>query len=133
MHVTPLDDPNYLLIEELLADDPEETELDVIAGIDCDEDDLTNQRELGDENPVHTLELIAQWSPEGKQGLLDLFVVRESGLDLGEEGIEHNGSLFGFCYEGDHPNLDLLLPRAVEALNERLEWAEFALDEEGDE
>ena len=133
MRVIELDDPSYLLVEELLADDPEETELDVAAGIECDADDLESQRAEGDEDPIHTLELIAQWSPEGKQGLLDLFVVRESGLNKGEDGIEHFGSLFGFSFEGEQPDLDRLLPRAVALLNDRFNWAEFAIDEEGGE
>lgn len=130
----------YSEIEKLLEEDPEASELDVIAEIECDEEDIEFQSEEGTEDPIASLHLIAQWHPAAQRGILDWFFLPLSAiLELGEsaneaelaERLMHGGSLFAFKYEGQEPDLESLLEPAVGKLNETVSFAEFALDDEG--
>ncbi len=133
MRVIPLSASEYALVEEVLAVDPDETALEPVAGIDCSEEDIEAQREDGDADPMVTIELIAQWVPEGQQGILDWFFVRESGQNEKEPIIEHGGPLLAFAYAGDDPDFDALLPDAVTVLNEQVGFLEFELSGEEEE
>lgn len=117
-------------IESSLDERKDETLLEVLAGIDCDDQDMANQRELGDEDPIATIELIVQWLPESGEGVLDWFYVRLSGIDDDPPAVEHGGPLLGFNCEGQEPDLDMLIEHAVTALNASIEWAEFELEED---
>ncbi|MEJ6571053.1 MAG: hypothetical protein QNL01_03335 [Akkermansiaceae bacterium] len=117
-------------IEESLGDHKDDTKLEVLAGIDCDEEDLANQVEEGDEDPIATIELIVQWLPETGEGILDWFFVKVSGIDADPPEIEHGGPLLAFNSEDEEPDLDLLIEGAVAALNESVTWAEFELEED---
>ena len=117
-------------IEQLLAEDPESTQLEMLAGIDCDEEDVENQRTDGDDDPMVTIELIAQWNPVTKEGILDWCFARESVINDAEPTFEHGGPLLGFRYRADEPELDDLLDTAVPLLNEAVDWAEFQLGDE---
>ena len=117
-------------IESSLDERKDETLLEVLAGIDCDDQDMANQRELGDEDPIATIELIVQWLPESGEGILDWFYVRLSGIDDDPPAVEHGGPLLGFNCEGHEPDLDMLIEHAVTALNASIEWAEFELEED---
>ena len=64
MRVIPTNDAVFAKIEAVLGERKEEAELQVLAGIDCDDLDIANQEKLGDEDPVATIELIVQWLPE---------------------------------------------------------------------
>ena len=66
-------DAVFQKIESALGEHKDDTQLEVIAGIDCDEEDMSNQRELGDEDPIATIELIVQWLPDTGEGILDWF------------------------------------------------------------
>jgi hypothetical protein len=123
-------DAVFQKIESSLGDHKDDTQLEVIAGIDCDEEDMANQRELGDEDPVATIELIVQWLPSTGEGILDWFYVRISGIDNDPPAVEHGGPLLAFNCEGKEPDLDLLIHDSVEALNESVGWAEFELEED---
>jgi hypothetical protein len=124
---------DYADIEELLGENPDLTQLEMLAGIDCDEEDIEAQRENGDDDPMATIELIAQWNPDTKEGILDWYFARESTINDEEPVIEHGGPLFAFRYTTEEPELEDLLEKAVPALNESVDWAEFALnDEEGE-
>ncbi len=133
MRVIQLNDPEYALVEEVLAVDPDETALEPVAGIDCSEEDIMAQREDGDTDPIVVIELIAQWVPEGQQGILDWFFVRESGQSEKDPGIQHGGPLLAFTYAGDDPDFDRLLPDAVTVLNEQVDFLEFELGDESEE
>jgi len=113
MRIISTKDAVFQKIEESLGSQQEQTQLETLAGIDCDEEDLQNQRELGDEDPIVTIELIAQWLPEPPE-------------------IEHGGPLLAFNTQGQAPDLDILIEDAVKSLNEAVAWAEFELDEEQD-
>jgi hypothetical protein len=127
--ITP-NDAVFQKIEASLGEHKDDTQLEVLAGIDCDEEDMANQRELGDEDPVATIELIVQWLPTTSEGILDWFFVRLSGIDSDPPAIEHGGPLLGFNCEGKEPDLDTLIDGAVTALNESVSWAEFELEED---
>lgn len=124
---------DYSDIEELLGENPDATQLEMLAGIDCDEEDIEAQRENGDDDPMATIELIAQWNPDTKEGILDWYFARESTIDDEEPVIEHGGPLFAFRYTTEEPELDDLLEKAVPALNDAVDWAEFALNDEDGE
>ncbi len=117
-------------IESVLASRKDDTQLEVLAGIDCDEEDLNNQHELGEEDPIATIELIVQWLPETGEGLLDWFYVRVSGMDEDPPAVEHGGALLAFNAQGEEPDLDTLIEHAVARLNQSIAWAEFELDED---
>ena len=130
MRIISINDAVYQKIENSLDSRKDETELQVLAGIDCDEEDLANQRELGDEDPVATIELIVQWLPETGEGILDWFQVRESSIKKDPPEVEHGGPLLAFNCEGQEPDLDLLIDSAVGQLNTSIDWAEFELEED---
>jgi len=130
MRIIPPKDAVFGKIESALDERKDDTQLEVLAGIDCDEEDLANQRELGDEDPVATIELIVQWLPDTGEGVLDWFYVRLSGIDNDPPAVEHGGPLLGFNCEGQEPDLDMLIDHAVAALNESIDWAEFELEED---
>lgn len=132
MRIISTKDAVFQKIEESLGSQQEQTQLETLAGIDCDEEDLQNQRELGDEDPIVTIELIAQWLPETGEGILDWFYLRLSGAETDPPEIEHGGPLLAFNTQGQAPDLDILIEDAVKSLNEAVAWAEFELDEEQD-
>ena len=59
MRIISTKDAVFQKIAEALGSRQEETQLETLAGIDCDEEDLQNQQELGEEDPIVTIELIA--------------------------------------------------------------------------
>lgn len=120
----------YNEIEELLGEHPDSVKVEIVAGIDCDEDDIDAQREAGDTDPMATIELIAHWNPNTKEGILDWYCSRESTVGEEEPDIEHGGPLLAFRYSTEEPDLDGLLDDAVPALNESVAWAEFQLGED---
>ena len=120
----------YTVIEELLGEHPDSTQPEIVGGIDCDDGDMEAQREGGDKDPMATIELIAQWNPNTKEGILDWYFARESTIGEEEPDIEHGGPLLAFRYISDEPDLDSLLDHAVPALNDAVEWAEFQLNDE---
>lgn len=130
MRIIPLNDAVFKKIEAALESRKEETELEVLAGIDCDPEDLSIQHELGDEDPIATIELIVQWLPDTGEGIVDWFQVRQSGFGEEPPPVEHGGSLLAFNCEGKEPDLDLLVDSAVSALNDAINWAEFELEED---
>ena len=130
MRIIATKDAVFQKIEEALGSRQEDTQLETLAGIDCDEEDLENQRELGEEDPIVTIELIAQWLPDTGEGILDWFYLRVSGAQTDPPEIEHGGPLLAFNTQGKTPDLDILIEDAVKALNGAVEWAEFELDEE---
>lgn len=130
MRIISTKDAVFPKIEESLGNRKDDTQLEVLAGIDCDEEDLANQNDAGDEDPIATIELIVQWLPETGEGILDWFFVRVSGIDADPPAVEHGGSLLAFNSEGEEPDLDQLIDGAVTALNETVSWAEFELEEE---
>ena len=130
MRIIPIKDAVFEKIEDALSERQEETQLEVLAGIDCDEQDLANQNELGDEDPIATIELIVQWLPDTGEGVLDWFFVRVSGMEANPPEVQHGGPLLGFNCQGEEPDLDALIQGAVDALNLAVEWAEFELDED---
>ena len=130
MRIIPTKDSVFQKIEASLGERKDDTQLEVLAGIDCDEQDMNNQRELGDEDPIATIELIVQWLPETGEGVLDWFYVRLSGIDNDPPDVEHGGPLLGFNSEGEDPDLEKLIESSVTALNESVDWAEFELEED---
>jgi len=130
MRIISTKDAVFSKVEDSLSERQEDTQLEFLAGIDCDEQDFDNQRALGAEDPIASIELIAQWLPETGEGLLDWFFVRASDMDSKEPNIEHGGALLAFNTEDESPDLDQLIDQAVEALNEAVQWAEFELEEE---
>ncbi len=135
----PITSSVYSEIEKLLEEDPEASSLEIIAEIECDEEDIELQAEDDSNDPIASLHLIAQWHPAAQGGILDWFFLPLSAIqELGEDADEaelaerlmHGGSLFAFRYEGQEPDLDSLLQPAVNALNETISWAEFAIDDE---
>lgn len=130
MRIIPLNDAVFKKIEASLDAHKDDTQLEVLAGIDCDDEDLANQRELGDDDPVVTIELIVQWLPESGEGILDWFQLRESGAQQDPPAVEHGGPLLAFNCDGGEPDLDLLIEHAVSELNASVSWAEFELEED---
>lgn len=130
MQIITLESEEFRNIEDLLGEHADSTELELVSGIDCDEDDLNVQRENGDEDPMATIELIAQWNPNTKEGILDWYFVRESTINDEEPGIELGGPLLGFRYTEETPDLDSLVEAALPALNEVVDWAEFEMSDE---
>ncbi|MBT8044090.1 MAG: hypothetical protein KJO79_03985 [Verrucomicrobiae bacterium] len=130
MRIVPTHDAVFPKIEESLGARKDDTQLEVLAGIDCDDEDLSNQRDAGDDDPIATIELIVQWLPETGEGILDWFYVRESGIDSDPPEIQHGGPLLAFNSQGQEPDLDLLIENAVTNLNESIAWAEFELEED---
>lgn len=130
MRIISIKDAVFQKIEASLDARKEDTQLEALAGIDCDQEDMANQRELGDEDPVVTIELIVQWLPDSGEGILDWFQVRESNAEKDPPTVEHGGPLLAFNSEGKEPNLDLLIDNAVKELNESITWAEFELEED---
>ena len=130
MRIIPTKDAVFEKIENALSERQEDTQLEFLAGIDCDDQDLANQRELGADDPIATIELIAQWLPDTGDGLLDWFYVRASALESDPPQIEHGGPLLAFNSKDATPDLDQLIDHAVVALNKSIEWAEFELEEE---
>lgn len=123
----------YSAIEELLGEHPDSIQVEIVAGIDCDEDDIDAQSEAGDEDPMITIELIAHWNPNTKEGILDWYCSRASSEGQDEPDIEHGGPLLAFRYTEEEPDLDALLDPAIPALNDSVVWAEFQLGEEENE
>lgn len=121
---------DYTDIEEVLGENPEATQLEMLAGIDCDAEDIETQRENGEEDPMAAIELIAQWNSETKEGILDWYFARESTIQDEEPTIEHGGPLFAFRFTTEEPDLESLIELAVPALSDAVEWAEFTLGEE---
>ena len=111
----------------------DDAELEVLAGIDCDELDIANQEDLGEEDPVVTIELIVRWLPDTGEGLVDWFCVRVSGSEVEPPEVEHAGTLIAFNSKEEEPDVDELVTRAVTELNESVAWAEFELEEENGE
>ena len=130
MRIISTKDAVFQKIERSVSERKDDIELAVLAGIDCDEKDLQNQRELGDDDPVVTIELIVQWLPDTGEGLLDWFQIRASEEDNDPPEVEHGGPLLAFNCEGKEPDLGLLIDRAVQELNQAVDWAEFELEED---
>ena len=130
MRIISTKDSVFEKIEDALSERQEDTQLEPLAGIDCDDQDIANQRELGDEDPIATIELIAQWIPDTGEGILDWFYVRVSGIDTDPPEIQHGGPLLAFNSGNTEPDLDQLIDGAVTALNKAIDWAEFELDED---
>ena len=130
MRIISIKDAVFQKIEASLDARKEDTQLEALAGIDCDQEDMANQRELGDEDPVVTIELIVQWLPDSGEGILDWFQVRESNAEKDPPTVEHGGPLLAFNSEDKEPDLDLLIDNAVKELNESITWAEFELEED---
>ena len=117
-------------VEELLGENPDVVEIEMVAGIDCDDQDLEVQREAGDENPVATLDLVVQWNPNVREGILDWYFINEGDIEEKDPEIFHGGALLAFKYEGNSPDFDLLLDDAVRILNTEISWAEFELGDD---
>ncbi|MBK1792561.1 hypothetical protein [Persicirhabdus sediminis] len=132
MRIISIKDAVYAKIEETLGENQDATELENIAGIDCDEDDIALQRELGSEDPAVAIELIVQWHEEFQEGILDWFYLPESQADSDKPDIMHGGALLAFNYKDSKLDFDKLIEEAIPALNEACEWAEFELDEDGE-
>jgi len=130
MRIISTKDAVFEKIENALSERQEDTEIEPLAGIDCDEQDIANQHELGDEDPIATIELIAQWLPDTGEGVLDWYFVRVSGMKTDPPQIEHGGPLLAFNSQKSVPDLDQLIGEAVTALNLSVDWAEFELEEE---
>lgn len=130
MRIISTKDAVFEKIEDALSERQEDTQLEFLAGIDCDDQDFANQRELGDDDPIATIELIAQWLPDTGDGLLDWYHVRISGMDTDPPHIEHGGPLLAFNSKDAAPDLDKLIDGAVKALNQSIAWAEFELEED---
>ena len=130
MRIIPTKDAVFQKIERSVSERKDDVELAVLAGIDCDEEDLANQRELGEDDPVVIIELIVQWLPDTGEGLIDWFQIRESEEDKDPPSVEHGGPLLAFNCEGEEPDLELLIDHAVQELNEAIDWAEFELEED---
>ncbi|NWK56097.1 hypothetical protein HW115_10790 [Verrucomicrobiaceae bacterium N1E253] len=130
MRIIPTNDAVFEKVETSLDAHQNDVELEPLAGIDCDEQDLENQRKLGDEDPIVTVEIIARWLPETSEGILDWFYLRQSGEKQDPPPIEHGGPLLAFNSKGEEPDLDILVDNAVTRLNESITWAEFELEEE---
>ncbi|MGJ8676431.1 MAG: hypothetical protein ACSHX0_02825 [Akkermansiaceae bacterium] len=130
MRIITVKDAVFPKIEEELNKRKDEAQLEVLAGIDCDEIDIANQEDLGDEDPIATIELIVQWLPETSEGMVDWFFVRNSTINSDPPEVEHGGALIAFNCEGEEPDLDTLVEQAVTQLNETVAWAEFELEED---
>lgn len=130
MRIISTKDAVFEKIENALSERQEDTQLEPLAGIDCDDQDIANQQELGDEDPIATIELIAQWIPDTGEGILDWYYVRVSGAQTEPPAIEHGGPLLAFNSKENTPDLELLIDEAVTALNLAVDWAEFELEED---
>lgn len=130
MRIIPTHDAVFEKVEASLDTHQDEVQLEPLAGIDCDEQDLANQAELGDEDPIVTVEIIARWNPDTSEGILDWFYLRQSGENEDPPPIEHGGALLAFNSQGEEPDLDQLINNAVDKLNQSISWAEFELEEE---
>ena len=130
MRIISTKDAVFSKIEDALSERQEDIQLEFLAGIDCDEQDFENQRDLGAEDPIASIELVAQWLPETGEGLLDWFFVRLSAIDADPPQIELGGPLLAFNTEDKTPDLDQLIEKTVETLNTAVNWAEFELEEE---
>jgi len=133
MTIIPTDSPEFEAIERTLSEDPDSTVIEMIGGIECDEEDLAHQREEGVEDPAASIDLIAQIHTASKTGMLDWFQIRVSSSELDPPNIEHGGTLLAFTFEGDEPDFDALAEAAIPALNEAVSWAEFSLDEDDED
>lgn len=126
-------DPAFDGILDVLDIDPELVEIEPLGGLESDDEDLAQQRQLGVDPLISRIEIIARWSEEGSQGVIEWFFLPVSAADLPEsqlnEHIEFGGALLGFFYEGEEPPLDDLVEPALAALNEQIEWAEFIAEE----
>ncbi len=116
-------------IHDLLAEAQDETKFDILAGIECDEDDRQTQMEQGDADPIAVLEIVLQWHEESHSGIVDWFFARMSTIEDEEPNIEHGGPLLAFRYVGDEPDYDALLKHAVPRLNHEIRWASFDTEE----
>ena len=121
---------DFIDIHELLNKHADRCEVDMLAGIECDEEDLENQRRLGDEDPIAILEIAVQWDDTEKIGIVDWAFARESALEQEEPEAEHGGALLAFRYHGKEPDFDKLLVHAVPRLNKEVRWANFETEEE---
>ena len=130
MRIISTKDAVFSKIEDALSERQEDIQPEFLAGIDCDDQDFANQRALGIEDPIASIEIIAQWLPDTGEGLLDWYFIRHSDMGNKEPNIEHGGALLAFNAEGDTPDLDKLIDNAVKILNESIQWAEFELEEE---
>ncbi len=120
---------SYSRIEDTLAEDFDSNAIDMIGGMECDEEDLQAQRDNGEEDPILIIEILAHWEPEAKVGILDWFYVCESGDDEDEPDLQHGGPIVAFEYEGRDPDFDALLSAAAPILNDELNWVEFTLED----
>lgn len=130
MEIVTTDSEDYQNIEALLAEYPDSTEVELVDEIACDEEGLEIQREDGEEDPMAYIQVVAQYNPNTKEGILDWCFMRESSLDKDDPNVELGGSLFGFRYKEETPDLDELIQLAIPHLNEMVSWAEFVFDEE---
>lgn len=130
MTIIPIDSPEFEAIERTLSEDPDATAVELIGGIDCDDEDLAHQRQEGDNDPAVSIDLIAQVHAATKTGILDWFQIRLSGAEQDPPHIEHGGCLLAFRYDAEEPDFDALVEAAIPALNEAVSWAEFSLDED---
>lgn len=125
---------DFTAILDVLDVEPDKIDIESIGGLDCDDEDIATQKEEGSEDPIIQIELIARWSDEGKQGVIEWLYLPQSAEDLPEEkigeAVEFGGALLGFHYEGEEPPLEKFVDEALEALNEQITWAEFIDDEE---
>ncbi len=131
MQIISIDSKEFDDIADQLGEEPDDSNLEFMGGIDCDEDDRNTQREDGDEDPIATIELIAQCSLDSTFGIVDWFYSRESTADKEEPVVEHGGALLAFRKGKDDKEIDFdaLLPHALEELNKSITWAEFAFEE----
>lgn len=130
MRMIPTHDAVFEKVEASLETQQDNVQLEPLAGIDCDQQDLDNQTELGEEDPIVTVEIIARWLPETGEGILDWFYLRQSGEHSDPPPIEHGGPLLAFNSQGEEPDLEILIEQAVEKLNQVVSWAEFELEED---
>ena len=116
---------DFITIHNTLAQSGEETQVDILAGIECDDEDKAAQAEKGDEDPIAVLEVVIQWDAPQRVGIVDWFFVRESSTLEKEPNIEHGGPLLAFRYAGEEPDFNHLLQHAVPRLNKTISWANF--------
>lgn len=121
---------DHMDVEEVLVENSDDTNIEMVAGIDCDDEDIERQESDGIEDPMATIELIAQWNPDTKEGILDWYYTLVSGEAEEEPEIFLGGPLLGFRYTSKEPDFEQLLEPAVSELNEVVEWAEFHLSDD---